>query len=101
MSVKIMAEGRAVSAGGRVRRRSAGAIEGDQHLLVLHRPFEVLADRGHRDPHIAVCSYLNWIGDAQVRFARLEGDLAGAQHQADDLSWSDTLSRARLVARRP
>jgi hypothetical protein len=64
-------------------------------------PFEVLADRGHRDPPIAVCSYLNWIGDAQVRFARLEGDLAGAQHQADDLSWSDTLSRARLVARRP
>jgi hypothetical protein len=25
--------------------------------------------------HIEVCSYPNWIGNAQVRFAKLDGDV--------------------------
>jgi hypothetical protein len=35
----------------------------------------VLPDEDTVIHHIEVCSYPNWIGNAQVRFARLEGDL--------------------------
>jgi hypothetical protein len=40
-----------------------------------HGPFEVLADQQAVIHHIEVSSYPNWIGNAQVRFAKLEGDL--------------------------
>lgn len=36
--------------------------------------FEVVPDEDTVVHHIEVCSYPNWIGDAQVRFAKLEGD---------------------------
>ena len=35
----------------------------------------MLADRNTVIHHIEVCSYPNWIGNAQVRFADLDGDL--------------------------
>jgi Lipocalin-like domain len=38
-------------------------------------PFEVLPDQNTVIHHIEVCSYPNWIGDAQVRFAKRDGDL--------------------------
>jgi hypothetical protein len=38
MSVEIMAEPPAISGAGRVRRDSAGAIRGDQHIYLLRRP---------------------------------------------------------------
>jgi hypothetical protein len=37
--------------------------------------FEVLPDQDTVIHHIEVCSYPNWVGDAQVRFAKLDGDL--------------------------
>jgi Lipocalin-like domain len=38
-------------------------------------PFEVVADQGTVIHHIEVCSYPNWIGNAQVRSATLEGNM--------------------------
>lgn len=38
-------------------------------------PFEVLPGQDTAIHHIEVCSYPNWIGNAQVRFVRLDGDL--------------------------
>jgi hypothetical protein len=38
-------------------------------------PFEVLTDEDTVIHHIEVCSFPNWIGDAQVRFAKRDGDL--------------------------
>jgi hypothetical protein len=38
-------------------------------------PFEVLADRDTVIHHIEISSFPNWIGNAQVRFAELDGDL--------------------------
>jgi Lipocalin-like domain len=38
-------------------------------------PYEVLRDQDTVIHHIEISSYPNWIGNAQVRFARLEGDL--------------------------
>jgi hypothetical protein len=38
-------------------------------------PFDVLPDRDTVIHHIEVCSYPNWIGNAQVRFAKPEGEL--------------------------
>ncbi len=37
--------------------------------------FEVLPQQGTVIHHIEICSYPNWIGNAQVRFAKLERDL--------------------------
>lgn len=36
--------------------------------------FEVRADERAVVHHIEVCSFPNWVGDAQVRFAELDGD---------------------------
>ena len=38
-------------------------------------PFEVLSDQDTVIHHIEVCSFPNWIGNAQVRFAKLDGDV--------------------------
>ena len=35
----------------------------------------MLSDQDTVIHHIEVCSYPNWIGNAQVRFAKLDGDL--------------------------
>lgn len=37
-------------------------------------PFEVRPDEGAVIHHIEVCSFPNWIGNAQVRFATLDGN---------------------------
>jgi hypothetical protein len=76
MSVKIMAEGRVPyqqpdAFGGAPQERS----EAISTYLSCTGPFEVLADPDTVIHHIEVCSSPNWIGNAQVRFARLEGDL--------------------------
>jgi hypothetical protein len=76
MSVEIMAEGRVPfqepdAFGGTPQERS----EAISTYLSYAGPFELLADRDTVIHHIEVCSYPNWIGNAQVRFARLEGDV--------------------------
>ena len=38
-------------------------------------PYEVLPDQDTVIHHIEVCSYPNWIGNAQVRFAKLQRDV--------------------------
>jgi hypothetical protein len=75
MSVEIMAPdrapyGEADAFGGTLEERS-NAIS---TYLSYSGPFEVLADRDVVIHHIEVCSYPNWVGNAQVRFARLDGD---------------------------
>jgi hypothetical protein len=88
----------------RIKSRTclAGLRRSDQrrsaHILYAG-PFELLLDRDTVIHYIEVCSYPNWIGPAASRQARTRP--AGAQHQADDLSGSDTLSRAYLGARPP
>jgi hypothetical protein len=76
MSVEIMAAGRmpyhvSDTFGGTPNERS----EAISTYLSYSGPFEVLADQDAVIHHIEVCSYPNWIGNAQVRFARLAGDL--------------------------
>jgi hypothetical protein len=76
MSVEIMAEGRMRyqepdAFGGTPQERS----EAISTYLSYTGPFELLADRDTVIHHIEVCSYPNWIGNAQVRFAKREGDL--------------------------
>jgi hypothetical protein len=76
MSVEIMAEGRMPyqqpdAFGGTSQERSKAIST----YLSYTGPFELLPDRDTVIHHIEVCSYPNWIGNAQVRFARLEGDL--------------------------
>ena len=75
MSVEIMAPDRvpyrdADAFGGTLEER-AHAIS---TYLSYSGPFEVLSDRDVVIHHIEVCSYPNWVGNAQVRFAKLEGD---------------------------
>ena len=76
MSVEIMAEGRvpyqeADVFGGTPQERS----EAISTYISYAGPFEVPPDRDTVIHHIEVCSYPNWIGNAQVRFAKREGDL--------------------------
>ena len=76
MSVEIMAADRAPyrdpdAFGGTAEERS----EAISTYLSYSGPYEVLPDRDTVIHHIEVCSYPNWIGNAQVRFATLDGDL--------------------------
>jgi hypothetical protein len=66
MSVEIMAEGRVPyqvpdAFGGSPQERS----EAISSYLSYTGPFEVLPDRDTVIHHIEVCSYPNWIGNAQ------------------------------------
>jgi hypothetical protein len=75
MSVEIMAAQRAPYRtpdpfGGSAEERS----EAISTYLSYSGPFEVLTDQDTVIHHIEVCSYPNWIGNAQVRFAKLDGD---------------------------
>ena len=75
MSVEIMAARRApyrdpdVFSGTEEERSEAIST-----YLSYSGPFEVLTDKDTVIHHIEVCSYPNWIGNAQVRFAKLEPD---------------------------
>jgi len=76
MSVEIMAAHRAPYHdpdvfGGTEEERS----EAISTYLSYSGPFEVLADRDTVIHHIEISSFPNWIGNAQVRFATLDGDL--------------------------
>jgi Lipocalin-like domain len=76
MSVEIMAARRAPyqvpdTFGGTAQERS----EAISTYLSYSGPFEVLSDQEAVIHHIEVSSYPNWIGNAQVRFAKLDGDL--------------------------
>jgi hypothetical protein len=76
MSVEIMAAQRAPylvpdAFGGTAEERS----EAIGSYLSYSGPFEVLSDQDTVIHHIQVCSYPNWVGNAQVRFAKLDGDL--------------------------
>lgn len=76
MSVEIMAAHRVPywepdAFGGTPEERS----EAISTYLSYSGPFEVLPDQDTVIHHIEVCSYPNWIGNAQVRFAKLDNDL--------------------------
>ena len=76
MSVEIMAAARAPyrdqdAFGGTPEERSAAIST----YLSYSGPFEVLPDQDTVIHHIEVCSYPNWIGNAQVRFAKLHDNL--------------------------
>lgn len=76
MSVEIMAAHRspyhdADVFGGTSEERS----DAISTYLSYSGPFELLADQDTVVHHIEVCSYPNWIGNAQVRFAKLDGDV--------------------------
>ena len=76
MSVEIMEADRAPyrdqdAFGGTPEERSAAIST----YLSYSGPFEVLPDQDTVIHHIEVCSYPNWIGNAQVRFAKLHDNL--------------------------
>jgi hypothetical protein len=76
MSVEIMAEHRAPYHdadvfGGTPHERS----EAIATYLSYSGPFEVIPEQDTVIHHIEVCSYPNWIGNAQVRYANLNGDV--------------------------
>jgi hypothetical protein len=75
MSVEIMADGRTPYhdddvLGGTPEEQSAAIST----YLGYAGPFEVLAAEDTVVHHIEVCSFPNWIGDAQERFAKIDGD---------------------------
>jgi hypothetical protein len=76
MSVEIMAADRAPyqqpDAFGGTPEERAEAIS---TYLSYSGPFQVMLDQDVVIHHIEVCSYPNWIGNAQVRAAKLDGDL--------------------------
>jgi hypothetical protein len=65
----------ATSSGRPMRRTMEERSEAISTYLSYSGPFEVLPDQDTVFHHIEVCSYPNWIGNAQVRFAKLEGDV--------------------------
>ena len=76
MSVEIMAADRAPyddadAFGGTPEERS----EAISTYLSYSGPFEVLAGQDTVIHNIQICSFPNWIGNAQVRFANLDGNL--------------------------
>ena len=76
MSVEIMAADRAPyrrpdAFGGTPEERS----DAISTYLSYSGPFEVMPDQDTVIHHIQVCSYPNWVGNAQVRGARLDGDV--------------------------
>src|SRR5215204_7175405 len=75
--------------------------QGDQHIYLVRGPLRATPRPGHRDPlhRGLLISELDRQPPAASRQARRRP--AGAQHQADDLSGSDTLSRTYLGARPP
>lgn len=76
MSVEIMAEHRApyhdadVFGGTPAERSDAIST-----YLSYSGPFEVIPEQDTVIHHIEVCSYPNWIGNAQVRYAKLDRDV--------------------------
>ena len=75
MSVEIMAAdrrpyGEPDAFGGTLEERA----EAISTYLSYSGPFEMLPDRDTVIHYIEVCSYPNWVGNAQVRFATLDGD---------------------------
>jgi hypothetical protein len=76
MSVEIMAADRSPYDEADVFGGTAGERgEAISTYLSYCGPFQVLSDQDTVIHHIEVCSYPNWIGNAQVRFAKLEGDV--------------------------
>ena len=76
MSVEIMAEHRAPYHdtdvfGGTAAERS----DAISTYLSYSGPFEVIPEQDTVIHHIEVCSYPNWIGNAQVRYAKLDRDV--------------------------
>ena len=76
MSVEIMAAQRTPyqapdAFGGTSEERS----EAISTYLSYSGTFEVMSDQDTVIHHIEVCSYPNWIGNAQVRFVTLDGDV--------------------------
>jgi len=74
VSVQIMAEGRVPYQepdlfGGTPQERS----EAISTYISYAGPFEAFPDRDTVIHHIEVCSYPNWIGNAQERFVKLDG----------------------------
>jgi hypothetical protein len=57
--------------------------------------FEVLADQDTVIHHIEVCSYPNWVGDAQARSAKLNGDLLTLS--TEPMTFQGAELRAELV----
>ena len=56
-------------------RTPAERSEAISTYLSYSGPFEVLPDQDTVIHHIEVCPYPNWIGNAQVGLANLDGDL--------------------------
>lgn len=76
MPVEVMAAHRVPCAeanplGGMPDKQSAAIST----YLSYSGPFEVLPEQDRVIQHIETSSYPNWIGNAQVRFAGLDGDL--------------------------
>jgi hypothetical protein len=99
MSVEIMEEHRVPYHdpdvfGGTTAERS----EAISTYLSYSGPFEVLAEHDTVIHHIEVCSYPNWIGNAQVRFAKLDGD--GLVLSAKPMIFQGLECRAELVWQR-
>jgi hypothetical protein len=96
MSVEIMAAHRAPyrdpdAFGGTSEERS----EAISTYLSYSGPYEVLPDKDSVIHHIEVCSYPNWIGNAQVRFAKLHDDLL--ELSTKPMTFQGVERRAELV----
>ena len=74
-NVAIGRPSRALPRRRRVRRHPEERSEAISTYLSYSGPFEVLADQDTVIHHIQICSFPNWIGNAQVRFANLDGNL--------------------------
>jgi len=76
VSVEMMAQHRASyrdpnPTGGTTAERS----EAISTYLSHSGRYEVLPDQDTVIHHVEICSYPNWIGNAQVRYAKLDGDV--------------------------
>ena len=99
MSAQLMVQGRPAYAsgdmeGGTAEERRAAT----RGYIAYSGPFSVDEASGTVKHHVSVCLLPNWIGDTQVRFARLEGDILTLS--AAPMSFGGTLRIPRLVWKR-
>jgi hypothetical protein len=100
VSVEMMAQHRAPyrdpnPTGGTTAERS----EAISTYLSYSGRYEVLPDQDTVIHHVEICSYPNWIGNAQVRYAKLDGDvlrLTSEPMTAQGVDYKSQATRARL-----
>ena len=75
MSAQLMVQGRRRMPPATWKAARRGTARSDRGYIAYSGPFSVDEASRTLKHHVSVCLLPNWIGDTQVRFVQLEGDI--------------------------